>query len=178
MNMPKHCKKSPSLLGDKKLKIWVPETVFEALTLTASDRQIARPELIRRLLFAHVFGRDALDEVVAATSIGYEDDIRFSRRSEVYYSLPDRSSSRDESEAILPLGKSIADALVLVSEDIRDGLRRLAEHHKQPLGTYAAYVLCWAMFGRGVYSRLALKVNQGMWVGEKHDEPAKRETES
>jgi len=136
--------------------------VFEALTRVAATRDTSRPTLIRHLLYAHLFGRVALEEEQAKWS-----DIRFCRRNSSF-SLPDR----DPDEPKLPLGKSIADALVLVSDDIHRGLRQLAERHRQPLGTYAAYVLCWAMFGRGVYAGLAMRVTQGMWLGDEHDEPS------
>ena len=178
MTKPEPASGALALHGNKKLKIWVPETVFEALTLAASDRSVSRPELIRRLLFSHLFGRDALDKTLdSLRKIEEENSIRFSRRSGGYYSLPDRSEARSEGETALPLGKSVADALVLVSDDIHKGLRHLAERHSQPLGTYAAYVLCWAMFGRGVYSRLALKVSQGKWLGDEFDASEERGSE-
>ena len=151
---------APSLRGERKLKIWVPQPVFEAMTLVAGERDESRPSLIRRILFTHLFGRAVLEDLLEP-------------RSEVLYSR----RARDSNEPTLPLGKSIADALVQVSGDVHDGLRVLAERHRQPLGTYAAYVLCWAMFGRGVNSVLAMRVTQGMWLGDEHDEPGNRETE-
>lgn len=158
MTKPETAHAALALHGDKKLKIWVPETVFEALTLIASDRGILRSELIRQILFTHLFGRDVLDKTL--------DSLRKIEDSRIFYSRASRADVSDNGATALPLGKSTADALVLVSEDIHNGLRRLAERHNQPLGTYAAYVLCWAMFGRGVYSRLALKVSKGKWLGD------------
>jgi len=181
MTKPEPASGALALHGNKKLKIWVPETVFEALTLAAIDRSVSRPELIRRLLFSHLFGRDALDKALdSLRKIEELNSIRFSRRisdDHPLFSSPDRADVGGEGETALPLGKSIADALVLVSDDIHKGLRHLAKRHGQPLGTYAAYVLCWAMFGRGVYSRLALKVSQGKWLGDEFDAPEERGSE-
>lgn len=159
-----------ALHGNRKLKIWVPETVFDALTRTASERDLPRPEWIRHILFSHLFGRVELDETIArlqaAGMRSYGREPLFSRRA--------RDVVNEDNEPYLPLGKSTVDALVLVSDNIHAGLARMAERAGRPLGAYAAYVLCWAMFGRGVYARLALKVTRGMWLGDTHDEAETR----
>lgn len=153
----------PERLLDRsaRFKLWVPESVFQALTLLASDADVSRPELIRRLLVAHVFGRNQLESALAVQ--GNWRGPLFSRRAP------------DPGEAPLPLGKSTIDALVHVSDEVHAGLRSLAGRAGAPVGTYACYVLCWAVFGHGVYSHVALQATTGYWLGDESDNPGTRD---
>ncbi|HET8941528.1 MAG TPA: hypothetical protein VFN13_06040 [Rudaea sp.] len=52
------------LARDLKLKIWVPESVYTALTLLADAMEVSRPEWVRYALITHAFGRLRLGQAL------------------------------------------------------------------------------------------------------------------
>lgn len=159
----------PMLKGDRKIKVWVPEPVFEALTLAASDRDCKRPDMVRRIWFQHLFGRAKLVEL----DVAHPPHDFLSGK--VFFCRPDPGADIPPPEPRLPLGKRTVDAVILVSDDVYEALDEMAQRADKSLGTYASRVLCWAMFGRGVHAGLAMQVTQGQWLGDEGDEPETRE---
>lgn len=148
------------LYGDVRLKVWVPESVHQALTLLADDADIPRPALIRHIFVAHVFGRTCLEAAL----------IEQANRPLILFSL-----APCDDDPPLPLGKRTVDAVILVASEVRDGLKRLAQLAGMPIGTYACYVLCWATFGYGVYATAALQATVGYWLDDDEDKPESRD---
>lgn len=52
------------LARDLKQKIWVPESVYTALTLLADAMEVSHPEWVRYALITHAFGRLRPDQAL------------------------------------------------------------------------------------------------------------------
>lgn len=146
------------LYGEVRLKVWVPEPVFQALTLLADDADLSRPTLIRHIFIKHVYGRACLEAAL----------ITQANRPQVLFSV----EPCEDDDQRLPLGKSTVDAVILVAGEVGWGLRHLAEIAGMPFGTYASRVLCWETFGHGVHANTALQTTMGYWLGDETDAPA------
>lgn len=152
----------PELTGDRKLKVWVSQPVFEALSRVAYEHDVLRPVMARRIFFVHLFGRVQLKKLDDAKA-NRVSGILFSRSMGQAVGVPPR-------EPKLLLGKKTEDALIQLSTDLHEGLGNAAEKVGLPVGAYASHVLCWAMFGRSIHAALALKVTQGTWLDEQDAE--------
>ena len=149
---------------DVQLKVWVPESVYTAMTLLADEESISRADWVRYALVAHVYGRPTLERAKRDPDRYFEP--MFSRRA------------REPGEASLPLGKSTVDSKVRIARDLHETLAVLAHDAGDPLGRYASRVLCWAAFGHGFFLRSAASLTAGYLIGDGKDTPAMEDAAS
>lgn len=146
---------------DVRLKIWVPASVYTALTLLADAMEISRPEWVRYAFVAHAFGRLRLEQAL----------LEKREFSAIMYSRPSFSLTEPDEER-LPLGKATFDTVVNVAREVHEAITRLANDARLPIGTYASYVICWAIFGHSVHLSFARGMTAGYLLGDLDDVPA------
>jgi hypothetical protein len=52
-------------VNDASIKVWLPEKLTTALEALSATHEMSRPDVLRWLLFEHVYGRPALDNLKA-----------------------------------------------------------------------------------------------------------------
>lgn len=145
---------------DVKLKVWVPEAVYAGLTLLADATEVLRPEWVRYAFISHAFGRIRLERALQ------ERRAREAALPEICFS---RRALTDEERAQRQLGKSTVDAWITVSSEVHQALQRLAKDAGVPIGTYASFVIAWAVFGHGVHTSFARATTDGYLLDDDAD---------
>jgi hypothetical protein len=130
--------------NDARLKLWLPPSVVQALDRVEQTGELARPRLLRELLFCYVYGAYDLRRMHELGEGLYwqaKDVPLFSLRS------ADPAVVR-EAELREQLGKSTVDLLLWLPKRLRDDIAALAEVEGVTPSQFARHVLVAELFGR------------------------------
>ena len=134
------------------IKLWLPSKILAGIDIIGQRYHAGRPDVLRAILFEHVFGRAELVQL----------DIRERRRrSKLMEGMPDVCFMRREPEtydtarAITAglIGKAEHDVKLELPSKLRDELVCLAEGAKQPISEYIRGVLVREILGEALYQR-------------------------
>ena len=135
-------------VNDAVVKLWLPEKLAAALDALSANTQASRPDVLRRLLFEHVYGR-VLFEQLAAWKIQQEQKPKppFDPSADL---TPRFSPARGAS--IAHLGKSTEDFKLWLPSSLKQSLEDLAEKDCLGLSDYIRKVLVRLLLGEQAYA--------------------------
>ncbi len=148
------------------IKLWLPEKLVEGLDTLSSAHEMSRPDVLRWVLFEHVYGRPALEKLKEwkRKKDREEAERREAERrrfeaetpsvvkfSEVRYS-PQRTVSERTYTAQL-LGKSVEDFKLWLPAPLKADLESLAKSEELALSDYIRKTLVRILLGESFYHR-------------------------
>jgi hypothetical protein len=117
--LPIHLPKDLSLFAqnDACIKLWLPEKLVEGLEALSASHSMSRPDVLRWLIFEHVYGRPALERLHAwKRQKDAEEAERRRREAEqptadicIKYSMPRAAATPERTYTAQLLGKSVGD---------------------------------------------------------------------
>ena len=135
------------------IKLWLPEKLTLALNSLSSAHCMSRPDVLRWLLFEHVYGRPALEQLkawkqkkdaeaaaarLAAAERVVDSGIRFS---------PARNQFSERTVTAQLLGKSVEDFKLWLPMPLRDQLDTLAKMENLGISDYLRKTLVRMLLG-------------------------------
>jgi hypothetical protein len=130
--------------NDSYFKLWLPEKVTQELDRLSIEHGTSRPDVLRALLFEHVYGRPAFDELVAWREKQTEQ-LASQRNSEVQF-------SRERSTHIEMFGKATDNIKFQLPARLKTDLAQLAATHQLGLSDYARKALICIFLGEITYN--------------------------
>ena len=150
--------------NDRKVKVWLPQVLVDRVNWLSKTRDASRPDVIRALLFEHLYGRvafEALDRYVAdkrteaaltharrtqsaswSTTLegaSFSEDIRF-------------STSRSTQVDLEWLGKSVDDIEVKLPSRMKVDLEEVAARHRLTASSYVRKMLVLQLLGELIHT--------------------------
>lgn len=141
--------------NDACIKLWLPERLMQALDGMSARQGMSRPDVLRWLLFEHVFGRPALDQLngwkrrqeearrANAPNSPRDPNIRFS---------PPRNVA-ERSVTVQLLGKSVEDFKLWLPAHLKSELEKLAVSERMGISDYLRKTLVRILLGESFYHR-------------------------
>lgn len=133
---PSELRKDRFSANDAVIKLWLPERLLAALDVLSRVHFISRPDVVRWVLFEHVFGK-------VEFALLLERERR--KRVNEWYEGPMFSRKTVTSTAralrLRYLGKSTADLKVEMPLVLKQGLEKLVEEAGESLSSYIRRVL-------------------------------------
>jgi hypothetical protein len=139
--------------NDAVIKLWLPERLILALDGMSGSQSMSRPDVLRWLLFEHVYGRPALEQLKAwkvqkdaeaaearrvAVKRAEDSGIRFSLRREV---------PSERTITTLLLGKSVEDFKLWLPSPLKVQLDTLAKMENLGISDYLRKTLVRILLG-------------------------------
>lgn len=150
--------------NDRKVKVWLPQVLVDRVNWLSKTRDASRPDVIRALLFEHLYGRVAYEALVRSVadkrteaaltlarqtqsaswsttleSARYSDDVRWSTR---------RSTQVD----LEWIGKSIDDIDVTLPSRMKVDLEGVAAIHHLTASSYVRKMLVLQLLGEPIHT--------------------------
>lgn len=130
--------------NDAKLKIWLPPAVVQALDRVEQTGELARPELLRELLFAYVYGAYDLTRMrELGDGLYYQPPY-----PSVCFSRPRSGPAEVQFSIDAELGKSTVDILLYLPCRLREDIDAMARAEGTSPSRFARHVLIAELFGR------------------------------
>jgi hypothetical protein len=132
--------------NDTYMKLWLSEKLTASLDMLSVQQKVSRPDVLRWILFEHVYGRELFLGLVK-----YKDSLEHTPLSDLRFS---RKQSEPESERAVNLqflGKATENIKLWLPMPLKVELINLAEQHKQPLSNYVRSILVAQLFGQRFY---------------------------
>jgi hypothetical protein len=139
-------------VNDACIKVWLPEKLTAALDALSATHAMSRPDVLRWLLFEHVYGRPALERLKAWKR---EKDAEVAQRvagGGVMFSPKQTELSARGITAQL-LGKSVEDFKLWLPLPLRAELVRLAAAETLGLSDYVRKTLVRVLLGESFHHR-------------------------
>ena len=139
--------------NDAVIKLWLPERLILALDGMSGSQSMSRPDVLRWLLFEHVYGRPALEQLKAwkvqkdaeaaearrvAVKRAEDSGIRFSLR---------REEPSERTITTLLLGKSVEDFKLWLPSPLKVQLDTLAKMENLGISDYLRKTLVRILLG-------------------------------
>ena len=145
---PSELSKDRFSTNDAVIKLWLPERLLSALDVLSSVHFVSRPDVVRWVLFEHVFGK-------VEFALLLERERR--KRANEWYDGPMFSRKTVASTAralrVRYLGKSTTDLKVELPLVLKQGLEKLAEEAGESLSSYIRRVLARDFFSASEYQQ-------------------------
>lgn len=157
--------------NDACIKLWLPEKLTKSLDALSSSHGMSRPDVLRQLIFEHVYGRAGLEQLkawkkkkdaedaevrrLAAEKPAVDSGIRFS---------PARAQFSERSITTQLLGKSIEDFKLWLPSILKDQLATLASMEELGLSDYLRKTLVRILLGEAFHHQWRVA------VGKLHEE--------
>jgi len=143
--------------NDACIKLWLPEKLITALDVLSATHEMSRPDVLRWLLFEHVYGRPALDRLKAWKR---EKDANDARRQEqppavgsgVMFS-PKQPTLSERQITTRLLGKSVEDCKLWLPSPLKAELETLAKAEGLALSDYTRKTLVRVLLGESFHHR-------------------------
>lgn len=153
-------------VSDVSLKIWLPQVLVDRVNWVSRETGASRPDVIRALLFEHLYGRVAYlglvqyqqekeqaehrRKALPATNNGHRLDclVAGGESSDI---IPSRS--RDTSVDLAMLGKSDADLTITLPRRLKQDLATLAAQHKLMPSSYVRKMLVLLLMGEPMHTQ-------------------------
>lgn len=118
--------------NDAVIKLWLPEKLTTSLDSLSASQDMSRPDVLRWLLFEHVYGRPALQQLKAWKRKN-DDEAAQARRHAVAQSVdseirlsPVRAQFSERATSARLLGKSVEDLKLWLPSPLKKQLEFLA----------------------------------------------------
>lgn len=141
--------------NDACIKLWLPERLMQALDGMSARQGMSRPDVLRWLLFEHVFGRPALDQLNDWKR--RQEEIRRAKAREstqnpnMRFSPPRIGAQR--SVTVQLLGKSVEDFKLWLPARLKNELEQLAATERMGISDYLRKTLVRILLGESFYHR-------------------------
>ena len=151
--------------SDANLKVWLPQILVDRVNWLSKDRDVSRPDVIRALLFEHLYGRVAYEALVRhVADKRAEDVLALARQKPPATDRPPRwdfvsvahdirqSTSRDTQIDLEHIGKSVDDIDVALPRQLKKDLAALALKHYLSPSSYVRKMLVLQLLGEQVHT--------------------------
>jgi hypothetical protein len=139
------------------IKLWLPEKLTLGLDALSSNHGMSRPDVLRWLMFEHVYGRPALEQLKAWKQKKNAEDAEARRRvleqsvkSDVKYS-PQRHVDAERTITAKLLGKSVDDFKLWLPLPLKAQLDTLAKMENLGLSDYLRKTLVRILLGESFH---------------------------
>lgn len=150
---------------DVSLKVWLPQILVDRVNWMSKTKDVSRPDVIRALLFEHLYGRVAYEALAKyatqkradaalvlarrnLTSAGRTPDIATSQ-----HNGDARFSARRETQVDLQyIGKSVDDIEIKLPRQLRMDLEIIARKHSLSASSYVRKMLVLQLLGEPVHT--------------------------
>ena len=150
--------------SDAGLKVWLPQVLSDRVKWLSKARDVSRPDVIRALLFEHLYGRVAYEAFVKyAAQKRAEVEYKLARERLLASSEPDnsalgfnsnsikQSTSRYTQVDLQHLGKSVDDIDVSLPRQMKIDLQEVAQMHRLSASGYVRKMLVLQLLGERVH---------------------------
>ena len=136
------------------VKLWLPETLVQALDALSTAHGMSRPDVLRHLFFEHVYGRSALERLKEWKRQKDAEEAEARRRvseqrPEVKYSPPRIPSERAITTQLI--GKSYEDFKLWLPAPMKNQLTTLAGMEELGLSDYLRKTLVRILLGEAFH---------------------------
>ena len=149
---------------DALLKVWLPQVLSDRVNWLSKARDVSRPDVIRALLFEHLYGRVAYEAFVNyAARNRAEVELKLARQKLSVTGGPDDlapgfhsgdvklSASRYTQIDLEHLGKSVDDIDVSLPWQLKFDLEAVAQMHRLSASGYVRKMLVLQLLGERVH---------------------------
>ena len=144
--------------NDACIKLWLPEKLTQALVQMSGATGQSRPDVLRWLLFEHVYGRPAFETLKAWKQ---QRDLEERRRLEQAAKIPAgeirfspaRSVTAERTVTAQLLGKSVEDFKLWLPAALKQELQTLATLESLELSDYLRKTLVRVLLGESFHHR-------------------------
>jgi hypothetical protein len=134
--------------NDAWIKIWLPPKLIQALDLLSAAHDSSRPDVLRGLLFEHVYGRQELEGLIAWKRRRDGDDGRMLREpGQEYEFAPPRIASIDM------FGKATEDIKLWLPKRLKDDITALANNAGMGISDYIRKTLVRILLGEKTHQQ-------------------------
>ena len=151
--------------SDVNLKIWLPQILVDRVNWLSKKRDVSRPDVIRGLLFEHLYGGVAYDALVKfVADARAEGELALARHN---FALPEMlidrsiesrglgirfSTTRNTQVDLEHIGKSVDDLDVTLPTRLKADLAALALKHHLTASSYVRKMLVLQLLGEQVHT--------------------------
>lgn len=151
-------------LNDRKIKVWLPQVLVDRVNWLSKARDASRPDVIRALLFEHLYGRVAYEELARyAADKRAEAALTFARRTQsesfstafMATSLSGditKSADRSTQVDLEWIGKSIDDIDIKLPSRMKVDLEDIADKHDLTASSYVRKMLVLQLLGEPIHT--------------------------
>lgn len=150
---------------DAALKVWLPQILVDRVNWLSKERDVSRPDIIRALLFEHLYGRVAYEALAKfAVEKRTEASLALARRtlpvtglqSDIaapFHGRDIMQSTRRETQIDLEhIGKSVDDIDVKLPRQLKIDLEAIARKHSLSASSYVRKMLVLQLLGEPVHT--------------------------
>lgn len=137
--------------NDECIKLWLPEKLTQALDTLSAAQEMSRPDVLRWLLFEHVYGRAALEELRSWKRRRDGNDVRYS---------PRRGPPSERPYTAQLLGKSVEDFKLWLPSPLKEELQGLAQLESLGLSDYLRKTLVRILLGESFHHRWRAEIGK------------------
>jgi hypothetical protein len=150
--------------ADAALKVWLPQVLSDRVNWLSKTRDVSRPDVVRALLFEHLYGRVAYEAFVKyATQERVEVELKMARARLLASSGSDdltrgfhsgdikQSASRYTQIDLQHLGKSVDDIDLSLPWQLKFDLEAVAQMHRLSASGYVRKMLVLQLLGERVH---------------------------
>lgn len=138
--------------NDAWIKLWLPERLDNAIDELSATHDASKPDVLRWLLFEHVYGRQEFEVLIK-----WQRKESEKRRHEALKPKEDISDgvqfSPQRGITIKVLGKSTLDLKVSLPAQLKDDLEPLARSERMGLSDYVRKVLVRVLLGERLHQQ-------------------------
>lgn len=147
------------------LKVWLPQILVDRVNWLSKERDVSRPDVIRALLFEHLYGRVAYEALAKyAAQKRAEAEVALARRNLPVTSQPSdiaaafhggdiiRSPRRETRIDLEHIGKSVGDIDVMLPFQLKIDLAAIALKHRLTASSYVRKMLVLQLLGESVHT--------------------------
>lgn len=153
-------------VADANLKVWLPQKLADRVNWLSKTMDVSRPNVIRGLLFEHIYGRIAYEElkrfVAKQRADAVLEDSRNTLRSDEWRAItsPDnftgdikKSRQRYTQVDLEHLGKSVDDIDVPLPRQLKSDLESIAREHRLSGSSYVRKMLVLQLLGEPTHRK-------------------------
>ena len=138
-------------VNDASIKLWLPEKLVQGLDTLGAAHGMSRPDVLRWLLFEHVYGRPALEHL---KEWARQKDAEEERHQAARLSIQQSPKSTEPSERKITaqlLGKSLEDLKLWLPGLLKTDLEKLASAENLGLSDYLRKTLVRILLGESFH---------------------------
>lgn len=133
--------------NDTYMKLWLSEKLTASLDALSVQQQVSRPDVLRWILFEHVYGHELFLGLVK-----YKESLEPPPASDLRFSRKETEPKTERAVNLQYLGKVTENIKLWLPTPLKIELINLAEQHKQPLSNHVRAILVAHLFGQRFYS--------------------------
>ena len=133
-------------INGEYIKVWLPDRLISVLNNLSASYGTSRPDVIKTLLFRHVYGIATFEDFVAWKAAKDQEAAASRARDGAVKFSPQRSNS------IEYVGKSTENLKVWLPAKLKSDLMEQARVHSLGVSDYVRMILVKALFGERFYN--------------------------